>query len=269
MERAGRHKQNMVGANHPVAGVHRGAFDDRQNIALHTFAAHVRSVSGLAACYFVDLVDKDNSHLLGALDSHARHLIHVEQLAFFFLDQIFERISHVHFALLFLLAEHATQHLLEVDVHLLDALVGDDFERRHHPFADFEVHHALVELAFTQLRAKFFPRALVLLALRGCIAFERSRRSRWRRRQQHIQHSFFSSLLGALGDFIQFFFAHHVDGHFDKIAHHRFHIAPDVADFRVLRRFHFHKRTTRQPCQPPCDFRLADSRRPDHQNIFR
>ena len=38
VERAGGDEQNVVGANHAVARVDGGAFDDRQNVALHAFA---------------------------------------------------------------------------------------------------------------------------------------------------------------------------------------------------------------------------------------
>src|SRR5258705_126502 len=141
--------------------------------------------------------------LLGAFHCGSRHLIHVQQLAFFFLDQIFERVGHRHLAFLFLLAEHPAQHFLKVDVHLFDALIGNDFKRRHHLFANFNVHHALVQFALPQLCAHSFPGALVLLALRRRVAFPGSR-GRWRcRRQQHVQDALFGSLLGALRNFIQ------------------------------------------------------------------
>src|SRR4029077_4941410 len=37
VKRASRDKQNVVGADHPVARVNRGAFDDGKNVALHAF----------------------------------------------------------------------------------------------------------------------------------------------------------------------------------------------------------------------------------------
>jgi len=56
-------------------------------------------MAGFAAGDFVDLVDKDDAHLLGALHGHARNHVHVQQLVFLFLDQVFERVGHAHFAL--------------------------------------------------------------------------------------------------------------------------------------------------------------------------
>src|ERR1700739_2495610 len=258
----------MIGANHAIACVDRSAFDDREDIALYAFAAHVGSVARLAPRDFIYFVDIDYSHLLGAFHRGARHLIHVQQFAFFFLDQVLEGVGHGHLAFLFLLAKHPAQHFLEVDVHLLDALIGNDFERRHHLFADFDIHHALVEFAFAQLRAQFFARALVLFALRGGIAFRGAWECRWRRGKQNVQHALFRCLLSALRDFVQFFFAHHVNGHFHQVADHRFHIAAYIADFRVFRRFYFYERAGRHARQAPCDFRFTHAGGANHQNVF-
>ena len=43
VERACGDKKNVVGANHAVARIDRGAFDDRQDIALHAFAGNIRA----------------------------------------------------------------------------------------------------------------------------------------------------------------------------------------------------------------------------------
>ena len=234
MERARSDKKNMVGSNHPVAGVHSRAFDDRQNVALHAFARYIGPMAGFAAGNLIDLVDENNSHLLGALHGHPRDLIHVEEFVLLFLDQILKRVGHAHFPLLLLLAEHAGEHVLDIDIHLLDALVGDDFERGHGAFADFDIHHALIQLAFAKLRAKFLSRALVLLALRGGFGFRSAGRRGRRRGKQEIEHALFRSLFGAVGDFIELFLADHVDGGFHEIADHGFHIAPDVTNFRIF-----------------------------------
>ena len=68
----------------------------------------------------------------------------------------------------------------------------------------------------------------------------------------------------ALGHFVEFFFADHVDGGLDQIADHRFHVAPDVAHFRVLRRFHLYKGATGEPRKPAGNFRFADAGGTDH-----
>ena len=75
-------------------------------------------------------------------------------------------------------------------------------------------------------------------------------------------------MFGALGHFVQFFLAHHVDGGLDQIAHHGFHVAADVADFGVLGRFHLDERAAGEAREAPRDFRFSHSGGADHQNIF-
>ena len=83
-----------------------------------------------------------------------------------------------------------------------------------------------------------------------------------------IEHALFGGLFGAVGNFVELFFAHHVDGSFDQIAHHGFDVAADVADFGVFRGFHFDERAARQPRKATGDFGLADAGWADHQNIL-
>src|SRR5208282_2718563 len=119
--------------------------------------------------------------------------------------------------------------------------------------------HALVELPFTQLGAQLFPGALGLLALGGQFAFW-STFGKWgRRRKQKVEDAFFGGFLGAIGDFIEFFLADHVDGSFDKVPDHGFDVAPDVADFGVLGGFDFYERATGQAGQAAGNFRFADA----------
>jgi hypothetical protein len=86
------------------------------------------AVAAFAAGDLVDLVEEDDARVFHALDRDARDLVHIDQALLFFLDQIFEGLVDLHLPLLGALAEDVGQHVLDVDVHLLDALVGDDFE---------------------------------------------------------------------------------------------------------------------------------------------
>ena len=106
-------------------------------VALHALAGDVGAVPAFAAGDLVDFVDEDDAHLLGAIGSNAGDVIHVDQLVFLFLDQVVEGFRDGHFALFLLLAEEAGKHVLDVDVHLFDALVGDDLKGGHGAFADF------------------------------------------------------------------------------------------------------------------------------------
>src|SRR5580704_1828615 len=263
----------MIGADHAVARVDRGAFDDRQNIALHAFARYVGAVAGFASRDLVNLVYENNAHLLGALDGQARHLIHVQQFVFFFLDEVIERFGHGHLAAPLLLAENSREHVLDVDVHFLNALAGNDFKRRRGTLADLNFHQTLVELAVAQLRAQFFPGAVHLVVARR-FDLGRGRVGRawrlWRRRsgKQQIEHAFFRGVFGALGHFVQLFLAHHVDGRLHQIAHHGLHVASHVTDLGVLGSFHLDERTTSQTREAPGDFRFSYSRGANHQNIL-
>ena len=68
VERPGRDEQDVVGLHRPVLGVDGGAFDDRQQVALHALPRHVRAVAGLRAADLVDLVEEDDALVLDALD---------------------------------------------------------------------------------------------------------------------------------------------------------------------------------------------------------
>ena len=59
VESAGRDEQNVIGADHAVFGHDRGAFDNRQDIALNAFAADIRAGARVVADDLVDFVDKD------------------------------------------------------------------------------------------------------------------------------------------------------------------------------------------------------------------
>ena len=88
-------------------------------------------------------------------------------------------------------------------------------------------------------------------------------------RQQEIEQPFFRrvprlvlDLLGPLG-------ANHVDGELDQVADHRLHVAADVADFGELRGLDLDERRLRQLGETAGDLGLADSGRPDHQDVLR
>ena len=72
VERARGDEENVVRLDHPVLGVHGRAFDDRQDVALHAFAADVGPVSALAAGDLVDLVQEDDARLLHPMDGRLR-----------------------------------------------------------------------------------------------------------------------------------------------------------------------------------------------------
>src|SRR5687767_15261942 len=113
MERAGRDEQNVIRAHKAVASVDSGSFDDGQYVALHALAADVGTMAALASGDLVDLVQEDNSVPLDAFDGDPRHLIHVNEFVFLFLDQILKSLTHPHFALARSLAEKVWDDILQ------------------------------------------------------------------------------------------------------------------------------------------------------------
>ena len=168
------------------------------------------------------------------------------------------------------------KHVLEVDVHLFDALIGDDLERREIALAHIDLDGAVIELAFAQLLAKFFAgAALRLIAGRSCRrAFEHHAArgalggARSRGRKQNIQQALFGVELGFVGDVFELFFAHHFDGDLDQVANHGLDIASHVADFGELRSFHFQERRVGQLGQAARDFGFAHAGGADHDDVL-
>ena len=70
-----------------VLGRDRGAFDQRQQIALHAFARHVGADAAVARADLVDLVEEDDAVVLDDFDRLLRQLVLVEQLVGFLVDQ--------------------------------------------------------------------------------------------------------------------------------------------------------------------------------------
>src|ERR1700704_4212919 len=82
-----------------------------------------------------------------------------------------------------------------------------------------------------------------------------------RRRQEQVEKTLLYFLLGDLLNLGLALTAHHVDGAVDQVSHHRFDIAPDVADLRKLRGLDFYEWRADETRKPPRDLRLADARR--------
>src|ERR1035441_8658651 len=61
MECAGGDEENVVGADHAVARVDGGSFNDGENVALYTFARDVGAVATLAAGNLVDFIEEDDA----------------------------------------------------------------------------------------------------------------------------------------------------------------------------------------------------------------
>src|SRR6202035_2545437 len=72
MEGTGSDEQDMIGPHGAVLGGHGGALDQRQELPLNAFAAHVAAAAVFAACTdLVDFVEKDDAVLLDGFDGIA------------------------------------------------------------------------------------------------------------------------------------------------------------------------------------------------------
>ena len=276
MERSGGDKQDVVRPDHPVAAVHGCALDDRQDVALHSLATDVGSVARFPSGDLVQLVQENDAGLFRTLHGRPCHLVHVQQLLFLFLDQIVNGLGHAHLALFGLGAEKAGQDILDVDVHILDAGVADDFKSREAPFAHVDLHRAVVEPAFAELLAEFLAAAREVLA--GPLRLAGSGRGVARGRDTHrppdwtgkqqIQQALFRVGLGLVGYLFEFFLPHHVNGDLHQVADHGFHIPADVAHFGELGGLHLQEGRVGQPGQPPRNLRFAHAGRPDHDDVL-
>ena len=192
VERARGDEQDVIGAHHPVLRVHRRAFDDRQDVALHALAADVGPVRRPRGPAILSI---SSMKMMPACSTRstavARHAVHVDELLLLFLRQVLERLGHLHPPLLRLALEEPRQHVLEVDVHFLDRRAGDDLERGKRLLADVDLDDARVEPAGAELLAEPLARLLLLIA-GGRAVFVRRRRTR--RRQQQVEQP----LLGVL-----------------------------------------------------------------------
>ena len=91
---------------------------------------------------------------------------------------------------------------------------------------------------------------------------------RRRGRQQNVEQALFGIQLGLVGDVFELLFAHHVDGDFDQVADHGFHVAAHVADLGKLRGFDFQERRVGQLGQAARDLGFAHAGGPDHDDVL-
>jgi hypothetical protein len=200
------------------------------------------------------------------LDGGTRHRLHVDQLLLFFLRQRVERFRHAQLAAFGAALEQPGQHVLDVDVDLLDRRPGNDLEGRKRLLAHLDLDLFLIEPALAQLLAQLLPSALGLLANRRRLFAEVGGRQR---RQQQIEDALFRGLTRLLAHFGGALFANHVHRQLGQVANHRLDVATDVTDLGKLRRLDLDEGGLREPRQAPGDLGLADASRSNHQDVLR
>src|SRR6185295_3619280 len=231
MKRAGCDEEYVIGLHHAVARVDRSAFDDRQDVALHTFARNIRALAAFASGDLVDLVQENDSRGFDSFDRKPRDLIHINQLLLLFLDQIFHRLVDAHLSGLRAPTEHVREHVAQVYVHLFDTLRRVDFEvSGRGSFLNFQFDYSRVQASFAKLLSELLASALELLE-RGVAFGFFYLLAAW---EKQIEHSLFGILLGFVRDFGNFLFAHQIDAYLDQVSDHRLDVAANVTNFGEL-----------------------------------
>ena len=161
MKCAGGDEQDMIGPHIAVARLHRRAFDDRQQVALHALTRHV-GPGALAALAgdLVDLVDEDDAVVFDAVQRLVHHVVHVDQLLQLFVDQDAARLVQMYGAALFLLRDQLLNHFAEIDVRPFHALRRlHHLQHRETLLLHLDLDVALLELPVFQLLAQLLTRA--------------------------------------------------------------------------------------------------------------
>src|SRR3984885_9976292 len=254
MESARGDEQDVVGLHRAMLGGHRGAFDQRQQIALHALARHVGAEAAFARADFVDLVEEYDAVILDRLDRFLGQLIVIKQLVGFLVDQDVVGFVHVDPARLGAAAAELAENVADRDRAHLRAGHAGDVEQRHAAAGGLHLDFDLlvVELARAQLFAeRFLGRGAGIGA------------------DQRVEHAIFGRLLGAGLDVLALALARQRDGDFDEVAHDLLDVAADIADLGEFRRLDLEKRRAGELGEAAGYFGLADAGRPDHQNILR
>ena len=257
MKRAGGDEQHVVGLHQAVLGVHRGALDQRQQIALHALTGHVPAAHAAVAgaADFVDLVDEDDAVVLRVHHRVLGQAVVVEEVVGFLLLQQTAGGFDGHAALLALAAppHHALHHFGKID-HLSRRHAGqvDLPDRVAAGFLHGDVDFLLLELARTQHAAEFGARVG-----RRVLAHQGGDQALFRvvlRLRLHL-------LAGG--------FAQHVQAGVHQIADDAFHVAADITDLGEFGRLDLQERRLREARQSAGDLGFAATGRADHQDILR
>ena len=236
-----------------VLGRYHRALDQGQEIALHTFAAHIGPGPVLGSRNLVDFVQEHDAVLFDRLDRRAVQFIVIDQAVAFFLDQDVMALGHAHATLLLDIAERLAEEFAEVDHADVGSRHAGQFERWQAAgaLADFDFNFLLIKLTGPKLLAH------LLAGVTG-----------GRRPGKHIEDALLGRRFGPGCDLMLQPRPRDHDGAFNQITDDRLDITADVSHLRELRRFHLDERGLRQLRKAPRDFGLADTGRPHHQDVL-
>ena len=98
MKRSGGDEEHMVSSNRTIPRHHDRAFNDRQEIALHTFVGDIAANIDVAADCFIDLIDKNDTRFFDPMNRFIDHGIDINKPVSFLLREDSPRILHRHAA---------------------------------------------------------------------------------------------------------------------------------------------------------------------------
>jgi hypothetical protein len=215
----------------------------------------------LAARDLVDLVEEHDAVLLRAGERARLDVVVVDELARLFVGQRLQRFADAHLAKLAPSAGQLREHALDLVGEILHAGRRHDL-RRTGQRRDLDLDLPIVELAFAKHLAKALARRRVgrLHVVKVHLA---------RRRQQYVEDALLGGIGGAVAHLARLALARLLDRDFREIANDRVDVAADVTDLGELGRLDLDERRVGETRETARDLRLADSRRPDHQDVLR
>ena len=253
-----------------------------QEVALDAAARHVRAVPGVAAGDLVDLVDEDDPGVLRAVERLADDAIHVDEPGRLLLGEQLQRLLHLELALALLRAapEHRddgvvaelAHHVLEPLRHVLHAGRHEGHGRRL--LGELDLDEIVVERPGAELRAG--PLAPAGRARRLRLVLPAHPRHGAPEAEpeaaavaERVEHLLLRRLPRALAQLLDLLLLHELHRGLDEVAHHRVHVAADVAHLGELGGLDLHERRAGEPGEPPRDLGLSHAGGADHHDVLR
>jgi len=153
------------------------------------------------------------------------------------------------------------EHVSQINPHLIHPVLGEDIELWVNLFLSRDLDHPFFEVASEELLPQLGTclfRTLHALGVTLC-----------RHRQESVDNLVRNHVLSSVLHTQDLLFAHHVDCHVHKVTHHRLHVAAYVSHLGEFRRFNLGERARSEASQASRDLGLANTRRPDHEDVLR
>jgi len=120
---------------------------------LNAFTRNIRIARRFPTRDLIDLVEKDNSGVLGLLNCRSRDLLHVGEPFLFIADQVNQRLAEFHFSPHGLCRKQVAKHVAKIHAHLFHALSADEIDRGISAVLCVDLDQAIIKLAAPKLLA--------------------------------------------------------------------------------------------------------------------